>query len=271
MNSRTFDLSPLALDLYDGLPGVALFLAYLGDTTGDAKYTTLAREAVNSVRAQLPKARTFEKSIGAFNGWGGLVYLFTHLGSLWKDRELLAEAEAIVDVIWPLIDGDRELDIIGGAAGCLVTLLQLHEVTGSRAALDAADRCGQRLVARADAQEIGVGWMGNVPGPKPLAGFSHGASGIAWALLKLSAATGSAEYRKLAHEALAYERTLFSAEHGNWRDIRESAREAAQTVSGRRVADPSPEVPGCVVSRRAGCRTLTHADARAARRRRDAR
>jgi class II lanthipeptide synthase len=182
----------------------------------------------------LPKARAFEKSIGAFNGWGGLVYLFTHLGALWNDRELLNEAESLIAAIEPLIDADRELDIIGGSAGCLVTLLQLHEITGSAAALEAATRCGERLRARAEAQPIGIGWMGNVPGPKPLAGFSHGTSGIAWALLKLSAATGRPQYRRMAHEALTYERTLFSEEHGNWKDIRETSREREAAQHGQR-------------------------------------
>nr|WP_298728639.1 type 2 lanthipeptide synthetase LanM family protein [uncultured Steroidobacter sp.] len=229
VNSRSFDLAPLALDLYDGLPGVALFLAYLGKVTESSRHTELARAAVQAIRSQLPKARTFEKSVGAFSGWGGIIHLCTHLGQLWNEDELLAEAHAIVDALPPLIAADRNLDIIGGVAGCALTLLNVHRITGSEPALQGARLCGERLVETAERQDIGVGWMTNVPAPAPLAGFSHGVSGIAWALLELAAVTGDRAYRELAHEALAYERTLFSAEHNNWRDIRSWSRTDSMT------------------------------------------
>ena len=44
VNER-WSISPLMLDLYGGLPGVALFLAYLGAISGETRYTQLAREA----------------------------------------------------------------------------------------------------------------------------------------------------------------------------------------------------------------------------------
>ncbi|HWK51744.1 MAG TPA: type 2 lanthipeptide synthetase LanM family protein, partial [Steroidobacter sp.] len=228
VNSRAFDLAPLALDLYDGLPGMALFFAYLGKVTGSNRHTELARAAVQAIRSQLPKARTYEKSVGAFNGWGGIIHVCTHLGQLWNEAELLTEAHEIVEALPPLIAADRNLDIIGGVAGCALTLLNLHRITGSETALQVARLCGDRLVATAERQDIGVGWLTNVPAPAPLAGFSHGASGIAWALLELAAATDNREYRDLAHDALAYERTLFSVEHNNWRDIRTTNRADAK-------------------------------------------
>src|SRR2546422_3576199 len=39
----------LTVDLYDGLPGVTLFLAYLGATSGEDRYTELARVACNTM------------------------------------------------------------------------------------------------------------------------------------------------------------------------------------------------------------------------------
>jgi type 2 lantibiotic biosynthesis protein LanM len=227
INDRTFELAPLELDLYDGLPGVALFLAYLGAVTGEERYRDLATATITAVRGQLPRARRFETSVGAFNGWGGLLHLFTHAGSLWNDRDVLDEAEAIVPLLPPLIHADRNIDIIGGSAGCLLTLLNLHSVTASTASLEAAMRCGERLIETACTQRIGVGWMANVPSHQPLAGFSHGSAGIAAALFALAAHTGDHRYSRLARQALAYERTLFSSTHGNWLDVRVSAREQA--------------------------------------------
>ena len=54
-----------------------------------------------------------------------------------------------------------------------------------------------------------------------MAGFSHGAAGIAWALLALFARTRAERFRTAARGGIAYERSVFSAEAGNWRDLRD--------------------------------------------------
>jgi lantibiotic modifying enzyme len=55
----------------------------------------------------------------------------------------------------------------------------------------------------------------------PLAGLSHGAAGIAWALLALFARTGEERFRTAARGGIAFERSVFSTEAGNWRDLRD--------------------------------------------------
>jgi lantibiotic modifying enzyme len=68
-----------------------------------------------------------------------------------------------------------------------------------------------------------------------LTGFSHGAAGISWALLALAARTHEHRFRIAALGGLAYERSLFSVEAGNWPDLRESDRSRGQESS-----KPSP-------------------------------
>jgi lantibiotic modifying enzyme len=68
--------------------------------------------------------------------------------------------------------------------------------------------------------ESGVAWVTPIPATKPLAGFSHGAAGIAWALLQLYRLTGEERFRTTALQAEAYERSLFSRENENWPDLR---------------------------------------------------
>ena len=55
---KNWSLVPTGLDLYDGVPGVALFLAYLGEITGDARHTSLARAALTTMRRQLVQNKT---------------------------------------------------------------------------------------------------------------------------------------------------------------------------------------------------------------------
>ena len=82
-NERYWSITPLGMDLYDGLPGVTLFLAYLGAITREERYATLAHDTLTTLRRQVERGRSFITSIGGFTGWGGLIYTLTHLGTLW--------------------------------------------------------------------------------------------------------------------------------------------------------------------------------------------
>ncbi|HSE19296.1 MAG TPA: type 2 lanthipeptide synthetase LanM family protein [Pyrinomonadaceae bacterium] len=230
-NERRWSLFPSSIDLYDGLPGIALFLSYLGAVTQEARYTRLARAAMPALRRRLKRNKPHLKSIGAFDGWGGIIYTLAHLGALWNDSGLLAEAEQIVDLLPPLIEQDDQLDIIGGAAGCIGGLTSLYHCVPSQKTLDTAIQCGDRLIARAKPMESGVAWVTPIPATKPLAGFSHGAAGIAWALLQLYRLTGKERFRTTALQAEAYERSIFSRENENWPDLRQFDT-AGQTTDG---------------------------------------
>jgi type 2 lantibiotic biosynthesis protein LanM len=232
-NERYWSLVPLGVDLYEGLSGVALFLAYLGVITREERYTTLAQATWITLRSQMERSQGFITVVGGFNGWGGMIYTLVHLGMLWDEPGLLVEAEALVDILPALIERDEDLDIIGGAAGCIGSLLSLYRYSSSNHALAAAIQCGDQLIARAQPMEQGIGWIPNFGGTKPLAGFSHGAAGMAWALLELAALTGEERFRTAALAAIAYERSLFSSETENWPDLREPAILGQATNDGQ--------------------------------------
>jgi type 2 lantibiotic biosynthesis protein LanM len=214
-------LTPLGLDLYNGVPGVVLFLAYLGKVTGSAHYTALARAALANMRGQIEAHRSYFRPIGGFCGWGGVIYTLAHLSALWDAPELLDEAMALVALLPPLIEQDGTFDIINGSAGCIGGLLSLYRLRPAAAVLDAAVQCGDHLLASAQRMEHGLGWKPHADAGQPLLGFSHGAAGIAWALLQVAALTGECRFLHGALDALAYERSHFSPEFDNWPDLRE--------------------------------------------------
>jgi type 2 lantibiotic biosynthesis protein LanM len=228
LNEHDWTLAPLGLDLYDGLPGLAMFLAYLGKLTGEHRYTALAQAAAAGFQAQVKQAHSSVQQVGGFTGWGGVVYALTHLSALWGQAELLAEAEGIVALLPPRIERDDQFDLISGSAGCIAGLLALHHYAPSSVTLEAARQCGYHLIAHATPLPQGVGWRGKGVSNTPLTGFSHGVSGIAWALLELWAATGDARFRSVACSALDYERSLFSTQEGNWPDLRDSEKHAGK-------------------------------------------
>jgi type 2 lantibiotic biosynthesis protein LanM len=220
IKKNNWRLVPLGLDLYDGLPGIAFFLAYLGKVSKMTQYTALARRAVETVRRQLSATPLHRLSVGAFEGLGGLIYLFTHLGVLWGDRELVLEATRLAESSRTLIFYDRKFDITGGSAGCIMSLLALHTVETCEKTLAAAVDCGDHLLSHAQPIAGGIAWEPHFPAKAPLAGFAHGASGIALALLELAARTGQKRFSEAAGKAIYYENSLFSIERKNWLDLR---------------------------------------------------
>jgi type 2 lantibiotic biosynthesis protein LanM len=220
-------------DLYLGLPGIILFLAWLGEIAGAERFTRLARTALVTLRYQLRFGDEILGTVGAFSGWGGVTWTLAHLGTLWQDPALLDEAEACVPRLLAKLEQDETLDVVAGAAGAAAALLGLHAVRPQGPALAAAVRCGEHLLARARPMDRGLGWVMPMAGAVPLAGFSHGTAGIAWALLRLAAATGEDRFREAALEGLAYERSLYSPEERNWPDLRESSRDLPGYDPGR--------------------------------------
>ena len=126
-------------------------------------------------------------------------------------------SEALPD----LVDRDEQLDIIGGAAGCILSLLALYRNSRSESAIDCAIRCGELLVARAKKQANGWAWPNAKFGRRPLVGFSHGAAGIAYALTELATQSQREIYYDLALEGMAYERSVFDVGVENSPDFRE--------------------------------------------------
>lgn len=154
---------------------------------------------------------------------GGWIHALTHLGVLWSDERLLRRAIDLVSVLVRGFDDAVTVDFIGGAAGAIRPLLNLYEVTRSEEVLSSAVVCGEHILARAEPQAVGLGWSSPAGGPMPLTGFSHGAAGIAWSLLKLSEAVHDRRYVEAAAAGTAYERSHFSTVERNWRDLRSQA------------------------------------------------
>ncbi|HEY8022099.1 MAG TPA: type 2 lanthipeptide synthetase LanM, partial [Thermoanaerobaculia bacterium] len=214
-----WSLHPLEMDLYSGLPGIALFLAYLDAVLEIDSHRSLVEGTLASLR-RLKERRSRSPFLGSFNGWSGLLYAWLHVGFLWGREDLVAEAMSILPLIEARIAEDRALDLTRGCAGGIVTLLGVNRATGSAHALELARRMGDRLVETARPFGAGLGWL-TVSSPyRPLTGVSHGASGFAWALGELYGATGDARFREVAAGALAFEAALYSPKAMNWPDLR---------------------------------------------------
>ncbi|HLZ59641.1 MAG TPA: type 2 lanthipeptide synthetase LanM family protein [Ktedonosporobacter sp.] len=217
---RVWNVSITGFDLYSGITGICLFLAYLGAATDEIKYSTLARKAANTLCEYTTTMNDASLPPGAFNGWGGVLYLYTHLWALWQEPDLLREAEGVVERLAQMIEQDEQFDVIGGVAGSIRSLLALYRISPSQRTLDVALQCGDHLLAHATTTPVGIGWLSAMSPEQPLTGYSHGNAGIALSLLELAALSGEERFRQAALAAMAYERSLFSPEYQNWPDLR---------------------------------------------------
>ena len=225
-DSEVFQLVCLGPDLYNGAPGIAVFLAAHAAVTGNKASGDLARAATAHLRKEL-KSRNAARmarslGIGGATGLGSIVYALAVMAESLRDKALLADAQAAAALFTDdLIAADKQLDVMGGSAGAILGLLRLYRDSQSDDALKRATKCGDHLLRqpRVGAEGRRV-WSGQGSPPHGLNGMSHGAAGFAYALASLSTATGRDDFAKAAAECIAFENSSFDAARGNWPDLR---------------------------------------------------
>jgi type 2 lantibiotic biosynthesis protein LanM len=225
--AQRMQLQPLGYSLYDGVCGVALFLAALAKITGDGEFRDLALNALQDLRTILQKTDPKEQSritkeigIGGGTGLGSIIYSLVQVSQFLDEPELLDVASLAASMITPeSIASDRQFDTIAGAAGAVLGLLTFYQLKPSPDVLDRAQALGYHLLNNRTKSEVGFRAWATLE-DKLVTGFSHGAAGIAYALLKLYKNTQDPVFLEAAEEAIAYERSVFSPIDGNWPDVR---------------------------------------------------
>ncbi|MHB9856771.1 type 2 lanthipeptide synthetase LanM family protein [Streptomyces sp. YIM S03343] len=226
----------LPADLYTGQGGVALALAeYLtevragraDEVPGVADTFNGALRVLIGTEDQTPTP----PSAGAFSGAASQVWTWLALHHVLGEDWLLRRAglRALPLAQGPLVANDVEVDLLNGAAGAVVPLLGLATATGQGRWLAAAARIGHRLSRLAVLDGTGARWSTRL-NPEGIGGFAHGATGIGWALARLSlSGAGTAPERDgwghLAEQAFAYQESLWEPHQGNWLDARIGAEE----------------------------------------------
>lgn len=223
-------VQPVRADLYFGLGGVAVVLAgYLHEVEhGRADPVDGVEQALEgALQSQIAmEAIDVPDKVGGFTGYASQVWTWLTLHDLLKRPELLPHAVASARALEQRgFDDDEHFDIIDGAAGAIVPLLGLAEATGDARWTALATRAAQRLEAGAIVDERGARWPTS-GSPHPSNGFSHGATGIAWALARLVlAGAGDAQQRArwsaLSDAAFAFQESCYDETLRNWLDSRE--------------------------------------------------
>ena len=222
--------SALGPELYGGSAGVALFLAQLYALTGDAECRrTALGGTVRSLRQVLDRPVSLPALLSLFVGRLGVAYAAHRVAALTCQAELHPQAESLLDHLEDEIDKPHPFDVIGGNAGSILALLALSHDVATTLETDRnqslAIALGEQLCRKAIRSGNVWSWdteEGSGPGTTsaPLTGMSHGASGIAVALLELHATTRRSQFLEAARGGFAFEDSLFDSIEGNWPDMR---------------------------------------------------
>jgi type 2 lantibiotic biosynthesis protein LanM len=228
-DAEVFQLVCLDQSVYNGNSGIAVFLAAHAATRADSSSAELALAAVALLRKNLRgrnAARiTRSMGIGGGVGLGSIVYALCVMSKSLRNSDLLADALKAANLFTDeLIAADKQLDVIGGSAGGILSLLRLYRDTQSEDVLKRAIKCGEHLMSQPRLGPQGRrSWVGQGFGSQALNGMSHGAAGFAYALASLAAASGRVEFEQAAEECIAFEDSSYDPERKNWPDLRNPA------------------------------------------------
>ena len=219
----TTECRTLGPDLYSGTSGIALFLSQLHTLAPSEK---VRQTALGAMRHALLRANATEPylRLGLYTGSCGIVLAGLRVAHLLRDEEIESSARKMAGRILKKINQrNLEPDLLSGKAGIVISLLLIAKELGAEDILQAAVRLGDQLLRDARLKKAGMSWPSTrVQRRKDLTGFSHGAAGIALALLELSAVVREERFAVAADRAFAYERQHFDQPAGNWRDFRQA-------------------------------------------------
>jgi type 2 lantibiotic biosynthesis protein LanM len=207
-------------DLYDGVPGLAIFFAELWTHTRMPRFFHEAQAMLVTARQEYERPGVPIDSIGGFCGLAGWIYALAFSGIRLEKPELLDEAFSWLPRLSERIESDTQLDVVGGAAGALLVLSELDRIAPGRGALPIARRCAQRLAETAQHDGAEASWTSTACAKRALTGCSHGAAGIAAALAGYAQQSGEQDYDALIRDALCFERATCNEE--GWPDLRDN-------------------------------------------------
>jgi type 2 lantibiotic biosynthesis protein LanM len=228
-----FQVMPLGYSLYDGNCGIALFLAALAKVTHNTQFRDLALRAIQPLQkflqtsdTQTAQSAAKDMGIGGGAGVASIIYSLVKISQFLELPQLYEDAQTAANLMTrELIAADDKFELLWGSAGAILGLLALYQKTENSAVLERAITCGQHLL-----DYCHQAYILKTATPKPMTGFSHGAAGIAYSLLRLYAVTQDSAYLDAARNAIVYEDSFFNPTALNWQEasvVYESASPSA--------------------------------------------
>lgn len=209
--------------LSDGVLGVLLYLARLDEVSPGSVDIGLVKQSAREQFTTLLNHDFEVDGCGAFEGLGGVIYVLSHLISLWPEEQFKDYGEHFINKMAKLVNGNLAFDVQAGSAGAILSLLSYYKVTSNTRALQISTAFGHQLVDAFTVKDGVSGWPSIKHKGSIVTGFAHGNAGIAYALMSLYKVVRKDDFYCVAAKAVAFEQLTYCAQTGNWSDLRFSS------------------------------------------------
>lgn len=222
INQRKWDQAGESTDLFNGSAGMLLFFLSLYRYNQKQPYLQTALAIADRLlqHTAIPHQRFYT----FYGGAAGMLYVCTQL---YKSTGNTAYLNKALDLELSYRTGFRDrvtsCDLLSGQAGILLAVSHVYAHTKETSLLHTIDGILNRLVAGAHIAHTGFKWDTFKHSYDSLTGFSHGASGIAFALLQAGRYFGATGLQYLAEQAYQYEASYIDKQTGNYMDLRVGA------------------------------------------------
>ena len=210
-------------EIFNGNCGIALFFIALFEAYHQQEDLALAKKIIDRILKNdyIIQPRFY----GFYTGITGLIYCLVRLYETANDEQYLKAALHLNDTHRNGISTDmKEMDLLSGAAGNLLVLTLLYHHTKEETVIEDIRILIHRFLNDARISTEGLKWDHSKLAYDSLTGFSHGASGIAYALMQVGTYFGYEGLIYLGSEALKYEMQYYDEQTSNWLDLRLGAR-----------------------------------------------
>jgi len=209
------DPGTTSLALYNGSPGVVLFLLELHRATRDSAYLTDAKSGAHVLLASLDR----ESGTGLYEGLAGLGFTLQETFKATGDQRYRDGAARAADLLRQRatrigrgVEWSATTDIISGNAGTGLFLLYAAHELATPAYRDLAAQAGERLIEVARPEAGGLKWAMDPALPRLMPNFSHGTAGIVYFLATLYQQTRQRPFLDAALAGARYLQAVASAD-----------------------------------------------------------
>lgn len=208
-----------SLDLFNGTAGIILFFLRLYDHYKSPHYLQACQSATDAL-LQHP-AVLQQEYYTLYTGATGLVFLCIKMYEATGEESYLSHALRLLKYFEQgILEKVVQDDLISGHAGNIFLLTCLHAHTKDDALPGLIRQLTDKIIHHARIAAQGLRWGHIKRSFDCLTGFSHGASGIAYALLHAAQYFRDEGLHYLAQQALAYEMLYYDEPNNNWLDLR---------------------------------------------------
>ena len=214
---------PLNFNIYDGLGGIAIYLASYAQTFSDSRVDIILPQ-VHSTINKLVEKSVYRRNASAYYGLPSYYYYSHYMkktGNLSYDS--IKEYEDFAEKVVRDIESYKSLDFIGGLAGLLKMLVNLYNVEKSEVVKKAAEVVKNTIVNKAITKDQHLYWEADHNRNLTLSGFSHGITGICYALSEyVTKVNHDTSLISVIQQALLYEDRFYDESQHAWKDNREN-------------------------------------------------